>query len=127
MKFLYPILIALILTSCESIEFLEGEYEPACKGTRRSEWDNCIGTAIFPGGTKYVGEIKDGWFRGKITITNLEGYKYTGEFYRNNLNGQGTKTYPNGNKYVGKFLDGKFSGQGTYTFANGERGSNHCQ
>ena len=57
---------------------------------------NGVGTYIYYGGEKYVGDWKGG-----------------------NYNGLGTYTYADGGKYVGAFEDGDFNGQGTYTLYGG--------
>jgi hypothetical protein len=65
---------------------------PDCPTDGGVRWHNCIGTATFADGNKYVGEYKD-----------------------NKFDGQGTATFADGNKYVGEWKDDKRNGQGTYT------------
>ena len=80
---------------------------------------NGQGTYIYNGGSKYVGEWKDGKFEGQGTITWSDGDKYVGEFKDGLRNGQGTNTNADGDKYVGEWKDNLKNGQGTYTNADG--------
>ena len=61
---------------------------PACKGSSRVGWNNCVGT-----------------------YTTTEGALYVGEFRNGKYNGQGTATWPNGDRYIGEFRDDKFHGR----------------
>ena len=92
---------------------------PGCQGSNIAVWSNCVGSATFNDGNRYVGEFKDGKLNGQGTYTFTNGEKLVGEFKDNQLNGQGTFSHTNGTKYVGEFKDGKFNGQGTYTDTNG--------
>jgi len=100
------------------------------------------GTALFPGGAKYVGEFNDfkphgfgnfGWANGDKyfgewkdgkshgTGTKLwkDGREYSGTFKDDKLHGQGTFYYPDGKKYEGGFINGKRHGEGTFTYPDG--------
>ena len=78
-------------------------------------------TRVFDGGTKYVGEVKNGKAHGQGTYTYPDGRKYVGEWKDNKYHGQGTFTFPDGSKYVGEWKDSKYHGQGTFTFAHGDK------
>jgi TonB family protein len=94
---------------------------PACQGSNIAVWSNCVGSATFNDGNRYVGEFKDGKLNGQGTYISTSGVKLVGEFKDSQLNGQGTVTHPNGEKTVGEFKDGKRNGQGTNTFASGNK------
>ena len=94
---------------------------PACQGSDISRWSNCVGSATFNDGNRYVGEFKDGKLNGQGTYISTSGVKLVGEFKDSQLNGQGTVTHPNGEKTVGEFKDGKRNGQGSNTFASGNK------
>ena len=98
-------------------------------------------------GNVYVGQVKDGVYSGKGTMTYASGAVYTGEWKDGKFNGQGTVMYAKDNAdncvsyegewvdgircgqgtmkwkdgtiYTGEFKDNKRNGQGTMTFANG--------
>ena len=80
---------------------------------------NGYGTYSLPGGSKYVGEFKDGKWHGQGIYTYANGDKYVGGWKYRERHGQGTYTWANGNKYVGEFKDGQRHGQGTFTWADG--------
>jgi len=113
-----------------------------------SDWDQCIGTIIFPNGDKYVGSWKNGRFSGLGTFEYNNkndptyGNRFTGE-HKNGLrhgrgkytfsngstfeglyengspNGYGKETFPNGAKYEGNYLNGRFHGEGKFEQPNG--------
>ena len=67
---------------------------PECEGSPQNggstyNWNNCIGTIIFPKGGKYIGEWKNGKRTGKGSITFDNGYKYFGEFFNDKSHGYG--------------------------------------
>ena len=76
------------------------------------------GTLTFASGTIYVGEWRDGNFHGEGTWTGY-GVKYVGEFVDGNHHGKGTVTWANGDEYVGEWRDHKQHGEGTETYADG--------
>ena len=94
---------------------------PDCPTDQSLRFHNCLGTATWPDGEKYVGEYKDNKKNGKGTYTWPDGRKYVGEWKDNKRNGQGTNTWPDGQKYVGEWKDDKRHGQGTATFSDGEK------
>ena len=83
------------------------------------KWTNCQGTAISPGGAKYVGEFYKGKFHGQGTFT-AAGRKYVGQWKNHYQHGQGTYTYANGDKYVGEWKRGLRHGKGIFTHASGK-------
>tara|TARA_Y100000590_G_C15678560_1_gene998924 strand:+ start:499 stop:1782 length:1284 start_codon:yes stop_codon:yes gene_type:complete len=135
-----------------------------CQGSDPANWTNCKGiyqsetghkydglfkngkivkgTALFPGGAKYVGEFKnfkphgfgnfawtngdkyfgewiDGKSHGNGTKMWNDGREYSGTFKSDKLHGTGTFYYPDGKKYVGEFINGKRHGIGRFTYADG--------
>ena len=124
-----------------------------CKGTYKSETGHeykgmfnngkiVKGIAIYPGGSKYVGEFinfkpdgygtflwangdryygnwKNGKTHGKGTKLWSEGREYVGMFKNDKLHGEGSLYYPDGKKYEGEFLNGKRHGEGTFTYPDG--------
>jgi len=136
-----------------------------CQGSDSRQWTNCkgtyttengykyvgkfkdgkilIGTAIYPGGARYVGgfknykphgegtftysdgskyfgEWKDGKGHGQGIKTWKDGRKYTGGFKNDEPHGEGTFIYPDGSKYFGQYKDGKRHGEGTLTYSDGK-------
>ena len=94
---------------------------PPCQGSDVTKWSNCFGTQTFGGGSKYVGEYKDGRKNGQGTLTFQNGEKYVGEWKDGIKSGQGTFTYADRDNYIGEWKDGKKNGQGTYIWANGDK------
>ena len=135
-----------------------------CEGSEYKNWNNCTGThklntghtysgfyldgkiiegtALFPGGSKYVGEFKNfkphgygnfawsngdkyfgEWREGKNhgngTKVWNDGREYLGDFKNDKLHGVGTLYYPDGKKYEGEFINGKRHGEGTFTYPDG--------
>jgi len=135
-----------------------------CEGNNYKQWTNCKGlykaetghryegifkngqiikgSALFPGGSKYVGTFKnykpDGygnfawsngdkyfgeWKNGKShgdgTKIWRDGREYSGKFKDDKLHGIGTFYYPDGKKYEGEFINGKRHGEGKFTYADG--------
>ena len=91
----------------------------ALSNSTTEHWDKCKGEMRFAGGSKYVGEFKDGNLHGHGTFTYANGDKYVGEHKDSSFYGQGTFTYANGDKYVGEFKDTNFHGYGALTLAEG--------
>ncbi len=135
-----------------------------CEGNNFKEWTNCKGsyksetghkyegifingqifkgTALFPGGAKYVGEFKnfkphgfgnfawangdkyygewlDGKSNGRGTKIWKDGREYSGTFKKDKMHGDGTLYYTDGKKFVGEFINGKRHGVGTFTYSDG--------
>lgn len=128
----------------EKPEIVEKESTlPKCEGSDRSAWNNCqgsykissgvafsgdfnngqirLGKAVYPGGSKYIGQIKNEKPNGEGTFVYSNGTKYFGNWKDGKGNGNGIKTWKNGNKYVGTFKDDKFHGQGSFFYRNGSK------
>ena len=97
---------------------------PFCLGSDVTMWSNCVGTATYVNGNKYVGEHKGGKRDGQGTYYHLadnqwKGDNYVGEYRDGKRDGQGTYYHLadnqwKGDKYVGEYKDGKRNGQGSY-------------
>jgi formylglycine-generating enzyme required for sulfatase activity len=92
---------------------------PACKGSSRVGWNNCVGTYTTTEGALYVGEFRNGKYNGQGTATWPNGDRYIGEFRDDKFHGQGVYTSEKNFTYAGDFRDGMFNGVGTYTSSNG--------
>ena len=82
-----------------------------CKGNNHKEWTNCYGSYQTETALKYTGEFKNG----KIlegTALYPGGSKYVGGFKDNKPHGQGTFVYSDGSQYFGEWSDGKNNGNG---------------
>ena len=112
-----------------------------CQGKDYTQWTNCIGlrstendfkfigkfingkiiegTVLYPGGSKYVGLIKNDVPHGQGNFTFSDGSKYYGEWKNGKGHGNGTKTWTDGKKYSGKFKNDKPDGQGTFEYPDG--------
>jgi len=88
-------------------------------GELKNEKPHGQGTFIFSNGSKHYGEWKNGKGDGSGTKTWRDGKKYSGEFKNDKPDGKGTFTYSDGSSYVGDWLDGKRHGEGTLTYADG--------
>ena len=123
--------IFLVLIFCNTA--LTQSSLPECEGSDRNiseysrkhfnkmrKWTNCHGTAMGPGGQKYVGEFLKGEFHG-YGIFRHQGREYVGQYKRHKRHGQGTYTYANGDKYVGEWKKHKYHGKGTYIYSNGDK------
>jgi len=88
-------------------------------GELKNEEPHGQGTFIFSDGSKYYGKWKNGKGNGSGTKTWKDGRKYSGKFKNDKPNGKGTFTYPDGTSYVGEWLEGKRHGQGTLTYSDG--------
>lgn len=88
-------------------------------GDFESEKPHGQGTFIYPDGTKYVGEWRNGESHGNGIKTWKDGSKYVGKFNNDKLEGKGTFIYSDGSKYVGEFMNGKKHGKGTLTYKDG--------
>ncbi len=91
----------------------------AASGDLRAECisGNCkegSGTKIYPSGSKYTGEFKDGKEHGKGTLYFFNGSSYEGEFRNGEFHGKGKIRYSNGSEYQGQFLEGKITGEGEF-------------
>jgi hypothetical protein len=66
-------------------------------------------------GSKYEGDMLDGWYHGKGKYYYPDGVIYEGEFFKGEFHGFGTLIYPSGGKYKAKWENGKMIG-GDYYF-----------
>jgi len=82
---------------------------PACAG-EVSTWNECTGTQDLKGGSKYVGEFRNGQFDGKGTLTWKDGDQYVGDFKAGIRNGNGSVTLAKVAKFNGRWVDGKYVG-----------------
>lgn len=88
---------------------------------------NGRGDYVFPNGTKYSGQWKDGAMHGKGMFMWPDGKKYVGDFSRDSFNGNGEMTWPNGDKFVGRWSDDEMWGEGVFTYADGRTCSGHFE
>ena len=77
------------------------------------------GNLVFDDGSKYVGEMENGFPNGIGTYYFANGNKYEGEMKRGLFSGVGRLTFPNGEKYEGYFLNGQKHGHGKYVWPDG--------
>jgi S1-C subfamily serine protease len=93
---------------------------PSCpRDSAPSKWNDCFGTEVYTGGSKYVGEFKDGTRHGYGTLNFSSGGSYVGAWRHGKKHGQGTTTDTKGAKYIGYYRNGKEHGHGTLTFPDG--------
>ena len=84
---------------------------PKCVGSWSvTNWDNCFGTYTWAGGSKYIGEYKDGKKHGQGANTQANGNKYVGEYKDDKRHGQGTYNWKDGRIWVGEWENGELSG-----------------
>tara|TARA_B100000029_G_scaffold365014_1_gene358288 strand:- start:2945 stop:4210 length:1266 start_codon:yes stop_codon:yes gene_type:complete len=88
-------------------------------GDLKNEKPHGQGTFIFSDGSKHYGQWKNGKGEGDGTKTWKDGGKYSGKFKNDKPNGKGTFIYPDGSSYAGEWVDGKRHGQGTLTYSDG--------
>ena len=81
---------------------------------------NGYGTFSFPDESQYFGEWKNGKGEGQGIKTWKDGRKYSGSFKDDKPHGEGIFEYPDGSKYTGELKNGKRHGQGTLIYSNGE-------
>jgi hypothetical protein len=97
------------LLICVSTNLVFAE-PPACIGSNILDWDNCIGSHIYPNGDKYVGRFVGGKFSGFGQLISKNGDSYTGDWFENMPHGLGKATYANGRVPAeGKWINGRFS------------------
>ena len=127
----------------EQEESLQLENLSKCEGSDSRQWTNCagtyineneykyvgkfkdgkilIGTAIYPGGARYVGGFKNYKPHGEGTFTYSDGTKYFGEWKNGKGHGQGIKTWNDGRKYTGGFKNDEPHGKGTFIHPDGTK------
>lgn len=81
--------------------------------------ENGQGTYVWPGGSKYVGQFKDGLRSSTGAYTWPSGSQYVGEYLTGLRHGKGAYTWADGHNYVGEFQSDKKQGQGVYTWPDG--------
>jgi hypothetical protein len=83
---------------------------------------NGFGTFTWENGSRYIGEFRNGNMHGQGTFlfgASNAGTKYTGELKNGFIDGFGTWTWPNGEKYIGESKFNKMHGKGTYYYSDG--------
>ena len=88
-------------------------------GTFKLNKPNGQGTFLYSDGSKHFGEWKDGKSHGQGIRTWRDGREYAGEFKNDKPHGEGTFKYPDGSEYAGEYKDGKRHGQGTLKYSDG--------
>ncbi len=68
---------------------------------------NGEGTFVYPSGTKYTGQFKNGEIHGQGTCDYVNGTKYSGQWVQRYPEGYGIKTYPDGTRREGQWLRGQ--------------------
>ena len=68
---------------------------------------NGKGTFVYPSGTKYTGQFKNGEIHGQGTCEYVNGTQYTGQCVQRYPEGYGIKTYPDGTRREGQWLRGQ--------------------
>ncbi len=91
-------------------------------GGKISGKDDSGNTIIeFPGGSKYIGELKNGMAHGYGTMYFADGRRLTGTFEKGKPHGKNmTLTFPDGRKYTGDYSGGKRHGYGKMVFPDGK-------
>lgn len=78
------------------------------------------GSKLFPDGTVYTGEFKDGLRDGHGRYRSSLGAVYEGEWKEGERSGKGMERYPIGNVYEGQFAFDKREGLGTMWYPGGD-------
>jgi hypothetical protein len=68
---------------------------------------NGKGIFVYPSGTKYTGQFKNGEIHGQGTCEYVNGTKYSGQWVQRYPEGYGIKTYPDGTRREGQWLRGQ--------------------
>lgn len=85
----------------------------------KGDCKNGYGTCLFPSGSKYVGDFKDGKIHGKGILYFSDGNKYIGHWVNQYREGEGKMVFANGDEYFGDFKQSKFEGFGEMIYASG--------
>lgn len=109
--------ISLTSQSTGSYSFATLNYGPGFKSLPYH------GTAdlVFDNGTKYNGEVKNGYFNGTGKIVFPDGSSYSGNLYNAVMQGKGSYQATNGDKYDGNFNNNTYYGKGIYVYADGTK------
>ena len=78
-----------------------------------------FGKILWPNGTKYIGEHKNGMFHGLGKMINNKGNGYHGNWENNKYNGYGIITSSSDGNYQGYFKDNNYHGEGIFTSPDG--------
>ncbi|MBF0448446.1 MAG: tetratricopeptide repeat protein [Magnetococcales bacterium] len=85
---------------------------------------NCadgFGTFIWPSGSRYSGDFKNGVRHGAGSFQFPAGDIYVGEYSNGVRHGKGTFVWRSGKKYVGEWVSGRQHGYGIKTWPDGRR------
>lgn len=74
---------------------------------------------VFPDGSRYIGESRNGMLHGHGVLSYTDGSQYIGEWMNGLLQGHGTLIYPDRSIYEGEWHDGKMNGFGYLTYPDG--------
>ncbi|MCR9142539.1 MAG: phosphatidylinositol kinase [bacterium] len=96
-----------------------GEKSGDGSGCVLGDCENGTGTYVWPGGSKYAGQFKDGLRNGTGTYSWPSGSQYVGEYLNGLRHGKGAYTWSDGHNYVGEFKEDMKHGKGVYTWADG--------
>ncbi|MEQ9364301.1 MAG: hypothetical protein RIF32_08670 [Leptospirales bacterium] len=96
-----------------------GERSADGVGCMIGDCQNGTGTYVWPGGSKYVGQFKDGLRNGTGTYVWPSGSQYVGEYLTGLRHGKGAYTWSDGHNYVGEFQSDQKHGRGVYTWPDG--------
>jgi len=68
---------------------------------------NGQGTFVYPSGSKYIGNFKNGEIHGQGVCNYADGSQYEGQWSHRFPQGKGTKTYPDGTQRTGQWYQGQ--------------------
>ncbi len=77
----------------------------------------------FPNGDTFEGEVRNGLFHGRGTLTYAKGEfaKYEGDFRADMKDGSGVLTFRTGSRYEGEFREDQIEGEGVFNYRNGDK------
>ncbi len=87
----------------------------------QSQAEDGHSTIMFPDGSTYDGDIKDGAPHGKGMVRFSDGTRYRGQFAAGQMEGRGSLAYPDKSVYKGTFKKGMLCGNGVLTFPDESR------
>jgi len=91
-------------------------------GSSECIWGDCIsgkGTRVYPDGSIYTGQFKDGKREGQGSLSWPDGIHFTGQWRSDKKHGYGTQAYADGSMYVGEFRRSQPHGRGSLTAPDG--------